>query len=217
MKKYAITIARGYGSGGRRIGRKLADVLGIDFVDRELLRLASDESGISEAIFGQADERLTSPLQLFKSFRKNRVGPVLSPEQDGFVSDENLFNFQAKVLRGLIEKESFVVMGRAANFILRDYENVLTVNIQAPRGACVKEIMRVSTLSEKEADLIVTRTDRYRADFYEYYTGMKWNEPSDYDICLNSERLGDDGCIRLIMECARMKWGAEFMVMENRK
>lgn len=209
MKHYAITIARGYGSGGRRIGQKLADTLDIDFVDRELLRLASDESGINEALFGQADERLNKPL-LFKSFHKNRVGEVLSPEQNGFVSDENLFNFQARVLRSLIEKESFVVMGRAANFILKDYPNVLTVNIQAPHPFCVRATMEKNAMPEKEADTFVTKTDCYRADFYEYYTGTKWNDPANFDLCLNSERLGDDNCIRMIVECAKLKWGAGF-------
>lgn len=215
MKNYAITIARGYGSGGRRIGQKLADTLTIDFVDRELLRLASDESGINEALFGQADERLRNMNLLFKNFRRNRVGKVLSPEQNGFVSDENLFNFQAKVLYSLIEKESFVVMGRAANFILKGYPNVLTVNIQAPFDFCVKETMNVNALPEKEAEVFVSRTDRYRSDFYEFYTGTKWNDPTNFDLCLNNERLGDENCIRMILECARLKWGNDFNTKSN--
>lgn len=210
MKHYAITIARGYGSGGRRIGQKLADRLQIDFVDRELLRLASDESGINEALFGQADERLRSVNLLFKNFRKNRVGKVLSPEQNGFVSDENLFNFQAKVLRSLIERESFVVMGRAANFILKDSPNVLTVNIQAPFDFCVAETMNVNALPVREAELFVSRTDRYRSDYYEFYTGTRWNDPANFDVCLNSARLGDENCIRMIMRCAQLKWGDAF-------
>lgn len=215
MKQYAIAIARGYGSGGRRIGQKLADKLNIDFVDRELLQLASIESGINEALFGEADERVTKPLLLFKSNRKNRVGDVLSPEQNGFISDQNLYNFQAKVLRSLIEKESFVVMGRAADFILKDYPNVLTVNIQASHEFCVKATMKKNGLSEKEADPFVSKTDRYRADFYKFYTGRDWNVPSNFDLCLNSERLGDDNCIRLIIESAKLKFGSDFTFQET--
>lgn len=210
MKQYAIAIARGYGSGGRRIGQKLADALDIDFVDRELLRLASDESGINEALFGEADERVTIPHLLFKSFRISRVGDVISPEESGFVSDENLFNFQAKVLRSLIEKESFVVMGRAANFILKDYPNVLTVNIQASHAFCIQATMEKNSLTEKEADAFIKKTDRYRAEYYEYYTGTKWNDPTNFDLSLNSERLGDENCIRMIVKCARLKWGGDF-------
>ncbi len=209
MKYYAITIARGYGSGGRRIGQKLADVLNIDFVDRELLQLASIESGISEELFGEADERVTRPL-LFKNIRKNRVGNVLSPEENGFNSDRNLYNYQAKVLLSLIEKESFVVMGRAADFIFRAYSNVLTVNIQASRDFCVKETMRHNGLTEKEAETFVTKTDRYREDFYQFYTGRHWNIPSNFDLCLNTESFGDDNCIRMIVEAAKLKIGPAF-------
>lgn len=210
MKNFAIAIARGYGSGGRRIGQKLADSLGIDFVDRELLQLASIESGISEELFGEADERVTKPL-LFKNLRKNRVGNVLSPEENGFISDQNLYNYQAKVLRSLIEREPFVVMGRAADFVFREYPNVLTVNIQASRDFCVRETMRHNGLSEKEAEAFVAKTDRYRGDFYKFYTGQDWNIPSNFDLCLNSERLGDDNCIRLIVEAAKLKIGPAFL------
>jgi cytidylate kinase len=210
MKNYAITIARGYGSGGRRIGQKLADALDIDFVDRQLLQLASIESGISEELFGEADERVTKPL-LFKNLRKNRVGKVLSPEENGFISDQNLYNYQAKVLRSLIEKEPFVVMGRAADFIFKDYQNVLTVNIQASREFCVKETMHHNGLSEKEAESFLAKTDRYRGDFYLFYTGQNWNVPSNFDLCLNSERLGDDNCIRMIIEAAKLKIGSDFI------
>lgn len=214
MKHYAITIARGYGSGGRRIGQKLADELNIDFVDRELLQLASIESGISEELFGEADERVTKPL-LFKNIRKNRVGNVLTPEENGFISDQNLYNYQAKVLRNLLEKESFVVMGRAADFIFRAYANVLTVNIQAPHDFCVRETMRHNDLTEKEAEAYVTKTDRYREDFYQFYTGRKWNVSSNFDLCLNSESLGDDNCIRLIIEAAKLKIGSDFVAPQE--
>lgn len=215
MKEYAITIARGCGSGGRRIGRKLADLLKIDFVDRELLRLASDESGISETLFGQADERLKMPALFFRTLRKSRVGEVRSPEQNGFVSDENLFNFQAKALRELITRESFVVIGRAADYVLRKEACVLSVNIQAPRLHCVRATMRRSALAEREAETFVTKTDRYRADYYEFYTGQKWNDPRNFDLCLNSARLGDDGCIRMILAAARLRWGGAFVLPED--
>lgn len=215
MNHYAITIARGYGSGGRRIGQKLADKLNIDFVDRELLQLASIESGINEALFGQADERVKKAHLLFKNTRRSHLGEVLKPEQSGFISDENLFNFQAKVLHSLIEKESFVVMGRAADFILKDYPNVLKVNIQAPQAFCIKAAMDLMGFSEKEAEVFVEKTDRYRADFYQYYTGRSWNNPANYDLCLNSENFGDDNCIKLIIESAKLKFGPNFVVQEK--
>lgn len=206
---YVVTIARGYGSGGRRIGKKLADVLNIDFVDRELLQLASIESGINESLFQNADERVKVPTFLFKNSRKSHVGKVLSPEQNGFISDRNLFNYQAEVLRSLTKKESFVVMGRAADYILKDEPNVLSVSIQASRPFCMRAVADLYGLSEKESEVSIEKTDRYRADFYRYYTGRDWNDQRNFDLCLNSERLGDDNCIRLITEAGRMKLGSD--------
>lgn len=213
MIHYAITIARGYGSGGRRIGQKLADRLDVDFVDRELLQLASIESGINEELFGEVDERLKRPL-LFKS-RKNRLGEVLSPAEDGFISDENLFNFQAKVLRSLIERESFVVIGRAADFVLKEYPNVLSVSVQAPHPHCVTETMHKLGYDEKDADAFIVKTDKYRADFYEFYTGRRWNDPLNFDLCLNSGRLDDDACLALIERAAALKFGPDFSAPEK--
>ncbi len=207
---YVITIARGYGSGGRRIGKKLADALNIDFVDRELLQLASIESGINEALFQDADERVKVPKFLFKNSRKSHAGKVLSPEQNGFISDRNLFNYQAKVLKSLTKKESFVVMGRAADYILKDELNVLSVSVQASRLFCVKAVVDLYGLSEREAETAIEKTDRYRADFYRYYTGRDWNDQRNFDLCLNSERLGDDNCIRLIVEAGQLKFGPGF-------
>ncbi len=207
---YVITIARGYGSGGRRIGKKLADALNIDFVDRELLQLASIESGINEALFQDADERVKVPKFLFKNSRKSHAGKVLSPEQNGFISDRNLFNYQAKVLKSLTKKESFVVMGRAADYILKDEPNVLSVSVQASRLFCVKAVVDLYGLSEREAETVIEKTDRYRADFYRYYTGRDWNDQRNFDLCLNSERLGDDNCIRLIVEAGQLKFGPGF-------
>lgn len=208
---YVITIARGYGSGGRRIGRKLADALDIDFVDRELLQLASMESGINEALFCEADERVKMPPFLFKNSRKSHIGHVLKPEQNGFISDQNLFNFQAQVLKQLITKESFVVMGRAADFVLKDSPNVLSVSIQAPHDSCVQSIMNLLGCPEKDAENMIEKTNRYRADFYKYYTGQDWKDQTNFDLCLNGKRLNDDIVIRLITEAASLKFGLDFL------
>ena len=116
MKKTVITIARSYGSGGRTLGKLLAEELGINCYDREILRMASDDSGINEALFGQTDEKLKkSPL--FRIARKNPYkGGVIPPESADFVSDDNLFNYQAKVIRELAEEESCIIIGRCADY-----------------------------------------------------------------------------------------------------
>ena len=117
MKPFVITVARGYGSGGKTIGKMLAEDLGVKYYDMELLRLASDESGINEHLFAEADEKLKTP-RLFKPRKSAYTGEVIPPDSEDFVSDQNLFNYQAKVIRDLAEKESCVIIGRCADFVL---------------------------------------------------------------------------------------------------
>ena len=112
MEKYVITIARQYGSGGRTIGEMLADKLGIHFYDKELMKLASEDSGINERLFNTADEKVKQNVftKMFKT-EKAYTGEVISPESGGFISDDNLFNYQAKVVKELAEKENCVIVG----------------------------------------------------------------------------------------------------------
>jgi hypothetical protein len=120
MKNFVIAITRTCGSGGTTIARTLAADYKIDMYDRELLRLASDDSGINEALFAAADEDKKKSL-LFKASKKVYRGEIIPPESSDFTSNDNLFNYQAKVLKELTQNESFVVVGRAADFVLRDY------------------------------------------------------------------------------------------------
>ena len=124
MSRYVITIARGYGSGGRTIGKMLSKELGIPFYDRELLRLASDDSGINEELFVKADEKLKK-TRLFKIARKAYQGELIPPDSDDFVSNDNLFNYQAKIIKELAETESCVIVGRCADYILKDCDRLL--------------------------------------------------------------------------------------------
>lgn len=204
MGNFAITVSRGYGSGGKIVGKALAEALNIDFVDRELLQMASEESGINETLFNAADENEKFKGGLF--FKKHVYrGGIITPEEDGFTSNENLFNYQAKVLKQLIEKESFVVMGRAANYVLKDYPNVVSVNIQAPYEFCVKMTMETMKVGEKDARRYVNNITKYRKEYYEYYSGADWNDPLGYDLSLNSARVGVDNCVRVIIGYLKLK------------
>ena len=120
---FVITIARGYGSGGKTIGKMLSEALGIPFYDRELFYMASEESGINLEMFGNLDEKVR------KSFLDKRthkyVGDLIPPESSSFVSDENLFNYQAKIIKDLADKESCIIVGRCADFVLKDRDNVV--------------------------------------------------------------------------------------------
>ena len=209
MKKTVITIARSYGSGGRTLGKLLAEELGINCYDREILRMASDDSGINEALFGQTDEKLKkSPL--FRIARKNPYkGGVIPPESADFVSDDNLFNYQAKVIKELAEKESCVFIGRCADFVLKDRPDVMSVFIHAPQDYCLARGMERNSMTEKEMERFIAKTDKYRGDFYHYYTGRTWNDARNYDLCLDSSKLGFDKCVEAIKAYAKVRFGED--------
>lgn len=196
MDHYVITIARGYGSGGKTIGKMLSEKLDIPFYDRELLRMASDDSGIHERLFGQADERVKPGLR--KPFGRVYKGELLPPESDDFISDDNLFNYQAKIIKELADTCSCVIVGRCADFILQGRTNVVKLFVHAPFESCVKTVMDMYALPQKEAEKKIQDTDRHRNAYYKYYTGRNWDNAQNYDLCLNSAELGFDKCVEIV-------------------
>ena len=197
MSNYVITIARGYGSGGRTIGKMLAEQLGISYYDRELLRLASDASGINEELFAKADEKLKK-TRLFKIAKKVYKGELIPPDSDDFVSNDNLFNYQAKIIKELAQQESCVIVGRAADFILKDFDNVVKVFVHAPIEDCIKTLKEMTGKSEKELEKQILSIDKHRAEYYKYYTGRNWEDAKNYDLCLNSSQLGFEKCVEIV-------------------
>jgi len=195
--QYVITIARGYGSGGRTMGKLLSEELGIHYYDRELLRLASDKSGINESIFEKADEKLKKSI-LYRIARKEYKGEQIPPDSDDFVSNDNLFNFQAKVIKGLADQESCVIVGRCADYILRDRKNVVKIFIHASLEDCVIRLEDMFSLSKSELEKKIKGIDKRRADYYKHFTGRDWNVAQNYDLCLNSQQLGYDKCIEIV-------------------
>lgn len=205
MDHFVITIARGYGSGGRAIGKELAAALNVDFFDRKLLRLASDASGIHEQFFGQADET-PSLRMLIHAAKRVETGEVLPPDSEDFISNENLFNYQAKVIRELAKQQSCIIIGRCADYILRDLDNVVRVYVYAPHEVCVRQIMQLNDMEEKEAAQLIAVTDKRRASYYRHFTGQEWNSADHYDLCLNSHTLGREKCVTLIQEYLKLKF-----------
>lgn len=200
MEKYVITIARQYGSGGRTIGEMLAEKLGVHFYDKELMKLASEESGINERLFNTADEKVKQSVfsKMFKT-EKAYKGDVISPESGEFVSDDNLFNYQAKVVKELAERENCVIVGRCADYVLKDYDHVLSVFIHGPKDFCMQEAAKKINLTGKELERFIAKTDKERADYYKYYTGREWTDARNYDLCLDSSKLGFERCVEEII------------------
>lgn len=207
QKYFAIAITRTCGSGGGSyIGKKLAADYGIDVYDRKLLRLAAEDSGINETIFAGADENTKKTL-LYRVSKHVYNGELIPPESGNFLSDQNLFNYQAKVLRELLEQESYVCIGRAADFVLKDKDNVLSVYLDAPYEQRVLREMERQGIRRAEAEKYINRLDRYRNEYYVYHTGRTWKNPANYDLCLDTASLGLDNCVELIKEYVRLKFG----------
>lgn len=206
---YVITIARGFGSGGKDIGMRLSEKLGIPCYDRQILTMASDRSGIDESIFVETDEKLRGK-HIANFLRRVPVTGVLEPSERDFVSDVNVFNIQAELIRSLAKTESCIIIGKCADDILRNYPNVISLYIEAPRAACVKSIMDKMKVPEKRAHQLISSTDKYRAKYYSYYTGGKdWTNPTNYDLVLNSDRIGRDKCVQMIIEFIKVKFGSD--------
>lgn len=208
MNNFVITISRGYGSGGKTIGKALAEELGYEFYDLEVLRLASEKSGINQKLFAQNDENIKG-LPFYKTIAQKAAfkGDVIPPNDKNFVSDENLFNYQAVVIRELAKEKNCVFVGRAADFILSDYDNVLKVNVQAPFDFCVKTVAERDLIDENEAEKRIKKIDKERAAYYKYYTGAEWSDALNYDITLNGS-IGWDKCIEIIKSALKIKFNS---------
>ena len=196
MENRVITIARSYGSGGRKMGRLLAKELGYEYYDPHNLRIASDESGISEELFRQADEKQRIPL--FRIAREVYTGEVIPPDSDDFISNENLFRYQAKIIRELAATRNCVIVGRCANFILRGRDNVLNVFVTAPVVDCVRRVMETDGLNLDEAEKKIKKIDKRRADYFKYFTGRQWQDAALYDLCLNTGHMSEQKCVDIV-------------------
>ena len=197
MDHFVITLTRRCGSGGMSNGRLLAEHYGVPVYDNKILTLASDDSGINEQLFADADESMKQSL-LYKVSRGVYKGELIPPESDDFTTNENLFNYQAKIIRSLAEEGSCIIIGRCADHILKDMDGVVRVFVHAPEDFCLREAMKVNSLPENEVKKLIAKTDDYRARYYKYYTGQEWKNALNYDLSLDSSRLGFDGTVEAI-------------------
>lgn len=186
-RKIIINVGRQIGSGGRIIARMLADDFKCGFYDRELLTLAAKESGFCEKFFEQNDEQkgfFHSLLHLHSPF----VGD--GSFYDNEFSQEGLFKFQSDTIRRLAEAGSCVFVGRCADYVLRDFKNVVNVFITANMDDRISEIRKRKECTETEAMKLIESGEKGRSTYYNYYTGKKWGDSSSYDLCVNTSLLG---------------------------
>ena len=205
MDNYVITIARGFGSGGKQIARKLAESLGIGCYDYHILALASQYSGYGEELF--QDEQLNGAYWT-NLLMKIPVSKYPRPVQSRFVSDLKMFEIQSEIIRRLARTESCVIVGKCADYVLRDTDNTISIYIEAPREYCVRRVMEMMPgTTRQQAHSMIARTDKYRSDYYRFYTGGKeWNNVVNYDLTINTGRMGEDRAVDLIIQYLDMKF-----------
>ena len=208
MNNFVVAITRPCGSGGMSIGQLLADHYGVNIYDRKLLQLASEDSGISEELFASADENVKKSM-LYKVSRKVYTGEIIPPESENFTSNQNLFAFQAKVLKELAERESYVVIGRAADYVLKDFHNLIRVYIHAPKDICIEREMKRQGITEHEASAYVEKMDNYREAYYTYHTGHVWRDANNYDLCLDTSKFTYEESAEIIKSLIRIHAGID--------
>ena len=198
-----INVGRQLGSGGHDIGRMLALDFGANYYDRELLNLAAKESGFSEKIFEQNDEKKGFFRGLF-----NMGSPHVdsgSMYKSGF-SQESLFQFQSDAIRKAAEEGSCVFVGRCADYVLRDFSNLVNIFINASLDYRVEQIMNKQHLDENAARAFIEKRENQRAEYYNYYTGKKWGHAASYDLCIDSSVLGLVETEKIIADFIRKKF-----------
>ena len=196
MKPYIITIARQYGSGGKTVGRMLAKRLGIPVYDREIITMASEDSGVNAVLF--SDERLKPDL-LSRLRSRNPSIRVPGESSKAYLREEALFDYQAKIIRELAQKGPCVLIGRCADYVLRGRPDVARVFVHADPVFCLREAMRVDSLPEEAVKRKIAEIDDYRAKYYKHHTANNWYDARNYDLSLNSGVLGFDGVVEEIV------------------
>ena len=199
-----ITIGRECGSGGRFIGQKLADRLGIKCYDKELLTLAAQNSGLCEEIFEHHDEKPTN------SFLYSLVMDTysMSYRPSGFIDmplNQKVFLAQFDTIKKLAEQESCVIVGRCADYALEDYPNMVSVFTTAEYDDKVEYLKEHYHIEPSKIKDFIVKTDKKRSAYYNYYSNTKWGSVKSYDLCINRSAVGFDGAVEVILHFIEMK------------
>lgn len=188
-EKFVITIGREYGSGGRQIGRELADLYGIKFYDKELLSVVAKESGISEDLLKSHDEKPTNSFLYSLVMDTYSMGYSTANFIDMPIN-QKIFMAQYDTIKKIAQTESCVIVGRCADYALANNNNAYSVFIHASLEAKIKRIMRIYDYSEDKAKDLIIKTDKKRASYYNFYSNKKWGDSRSYDMCIDSTYLG---------------------------
>ena len=202
--KIVITIARQYGSGGREIGEKVAAALGIKHYDENLITLAAREGNLDETVASKADESAANSLLYTLALGSNFFGSAMNFGYKPPLNDK-LFLLQSDVIRRAAEEGSCVIIGRCADYVLRDHPKRLSVFVYGDLPHRKQRVMeRHEGLTEAQAIDLINKTDRRRSSYYNFYTGNKWGKYDNYHLAVNSSLLGIDKTAEMIANAARL-------------
>ncbi|MFV0593659.1 MAG: AAA family ATPase [Draconibacterium sp.] len=201
---FHINIGRQIGSGGLEIGQKLAKKLGINYYDRELIQIASEESGLGKEFFERADEK--DSHSLFGGMFGMRSSLMDQIYTGYFLSNENLFLIQSETIRKLAEKESCIFVGRCADYVLKNSPRCLNIFISAHMEDRLKRVSNMHQLYRDKAEVFIEKMDKKRAGYYNYFSNKTWGDAGSYHLCINSSFLGIDKTVDIIQKVVRERF-----------
>jgi len=196
-KKMIITIGRQFGSGGYDVGKQLAEKLGIDFYDKELLGRAAKETGINPELFARADEQPTNSFLYSMSLGTVglHTGFMATPD---YLTNDKLFTLQSETTRSIAQEHSCVIIGRCADYVLRDHPGLVSVFVHSDIERRVSRVMERANMNAEQARQAIKKTDRRRSSYYNYFTDRNWGGVDNYDLSVDSGRVGVEGAVELI-------------------
>ncbi len=204
-ENFVITIGRQLGSGGLSIGEKLFEMMGISYYDKELIYIASKESGLCKDYFEKFDEK--SSHSFFGGFLSLRGIQSDDMYSNNYLNNETLFTIQSDIIRKLAEEKSCIFIGRCADYVLKDHPRCLNVFITADIEDKIKRVSEIHSLPENKAKDFIEKMDKKRASYYNYYSNKIWGAAESYDLCINSSTLGIDETAEYIRCFAEKKFG----------
>lgn len=201
MANVIITIGRQFGSGGRHIGELVAKELGVPFYDENLISLAAEKTDLCKEAAKEADERNANSLLYTLAMGSTAM---LHSSHYNMPINDKLFLVQSDIIRDAAAKGGAVIVGRCADYILRDHPRMLSVFIYANNDFRIKNVAERGNISAAEAHSLITKTDRRRANYYNFYTGNRWGEMTNYDFAIDSSKLGAEKTAKLIVQYAKL-------------
>ena len=203
-----ITIGREFGSGGKEIGEKLAEAFDVKCYDKELLSVAAKESGLCQEIFAAHDERPTNSFLYSLVMDTYSLGYISNPYMD-MPLDQKVYLAQFDAIKKIANEGPCVIVGRCADYVLSSYPNCISIFVHAPLEDRIERISQKQQITETAAKDLIHKTDKKRANYYNFYSNKKWGATSSYDLSVNSSVLGIERTVEIIKDFIDIK--------ENRK